>query len=380
MNQPAAAARQYVAMQPGDPAPWFRQRSTSHPQYSFDTVGGRYVVMLLVVSAADAQGKSAIDAVRANRFLFDDRDFCFFGVTTDPRDESEGRLRERLPGIRYFWDFDGLVCRLYGALPIDAKAGDSNLPARRFWLVLDPTLHVRAVFPFATNGQHKPVFDYLKKLPPPGRFAGIDVSAPVIVLPNVFEPELCTRLIGLYEAHGGEVSGFMHEVDGKTVLKNDASRKVRRDYLIDDEDLMKLIGRRVQRKIAPEIQKVHCFTANRMERCIVSCYSAEDGGHFFAHRDNTTKGTAHRRFAVSLNLNEDFDGGDLSFPEYGSKGIKIPPGAAVVFSCSLLHAVSKVTRGKRYAFLPFLYDDAAAKVRAANNEHLGEGVVPYRGA
>ena len=172
----------------------------------------------------------------------------------------------------------------------------------------------------------------------------------------------------------------MQEVDGKTVMKQDAQRKVRKDYLIEDEELIKLIQRRVQRRIAPEILKVHQFNANRMERYIVACYTAEDGGHFFMHRDNTTKGTAHRRFAVSINLNSDFDGGELSFPEYSRKSIKIPTGTAVVFSCSLLHTVSKVTRGYRYAFLPFLYDDAAAKVREANNVHLGEGVAAYRGA
>jgi hypothetical protein len=51
-----------------------------------------------------------------------------------------------------------------------------------------------------------------------------------------------------------------------------------------------------------------------------------------------------------------------------------------VFSCSLLHQVSAVTAGKRYAFLPFLYDDAAAKIREANNKFLGEGVGAYRTA
>jgi predicted 2-oxoglutarate/Fe(II)-dependent dioxygenase YbiX len=50
----------------------------------------------------------------------------------------------------------------------------------------------------------------------------------------------------------------------------------------------------------------------------------------------------------------------------------------VVFSCSLLHAVSKVTRGRRYAFLPFLYDDAAAKIREENNKYLDEKVGAYR--
>ena len=54
-----------------------------------------------------------------------------------------------------------------------------------------------------------------------------------------------------------------------------------------------------------------------MERYIVCCYDAEEEAHFRAHRDNTTRGTAHRRFAVSINLNDDFEGGEVSFPEYG---------------------------------------------------------------
>jgi hypothetical protein len=40
-----------------------------------------------------------------------------------------------------------------------------------------------------------------------------------------------------------------------------------------------------------------------MERYIVSCYAAEDEAHFRAHRDNTTKATADRRFAVSRRIN-----------------------------------------------------------------------------
>ncbi|MBW8879886.1 MAG: 2OG-Fe(II) oxygenase, partial [Asticcacaulis sp.] len=91
-----------------------------------------------------------------------------------------------------------------------------------------------------------------------------------------------------------------------------------------------------------------------------------------------TKGTAHRRFAVSINLNNDFEGGELSFPEYGPRGFKPPVGGAVVFACALLHAVSPVTRGRRYAFLPFLYDDAAAAIREANNGFLDASMEPYR--
>ncbi|RYF88807.1 MAG: 2OG-Fe(II) oxygenase, partial [Caulobacteraceae bacterium] len=43
---------------------------------------------------------------------------------------------------------------------------------------------------------------------------------------------------------------------------------------------------------------------------------------------------------------------------------------ACVFSCSILHEATPVTRGERFAFLPFLYDEASAKVREENLKYL----------
>jgi len=51
-----------------------------------------------------------------------------------------------------------------------------------------------------------------------------------------------------------------------------------------------------------------------------------------------------------------------------------------VFSGGLLHAVSKVTRGRRYAFLPFLYDEAAAKIREENAKFLEGEAANYKAA
>jgi predicted 2-oxoglutarate/Fe(II)-dependent dioxygenase YbiX len=62
---------------------------------------------------------------------------------------------------------------------------------------------------------------------------------------------------------------------------------------------------------------------------------------------------------VTINLNNDYAGGDLRFPEFGPRRYRGPVGGAVVFSCALLHEVTPVTRGVRYAKLPFLYDSAA---------------------
>jgi predicted 2-oxoglutarate/Fe(II)-dependent dioxygenase YbiX len=121
----------------------------------------------------------------------------------------------------------------------------------------------------------------------------------------------------------------------------------------------------------PEIHKAFQFSATRIERYIVACYASSDSGHFRAHRDNTTKGTAHRRFAVSLNLNTgEYEGGLLRFPEFGQQLYAPPAGGAVVFSCSLLHEATPVTAGYRYVFLPFLYDDDAARIRQQNLEFV----------
>jgi predicted 2-oxoglutarate/Fe(II)-dependent dioxygenase YbiX len=68
----------------------------------------------------------------------------------------------------------------------------------------------------------------------------------------------------------------------------------------------------------------------------------------------------------------------VSFPEYGPRSFKPPTGGAVIFPCALLHAVSPVTHGRRYAFLPFLYDDEAAKIREANSQFLAEGGGLYK--
>ena len=156
-------------------------------------------------------------------------------------------------------------------------------------------------------------------------------------------------------------------------LLHDHGHKRRRDYIdrgrgADPRDSR----RRIMRRIVPRSRRSISSRPTRMERYIVSCYAAEDGGHFRAHRDNTTKGTAHRRFAVSINLNADFEGGEVSFPEYGPRELQARRPAAPWCSPARCCTRSRRSRaGRRFAFLPFLYDDEAARMREANNAHSG---------
>lgn len=364
---------------PGDAAPGFIQRSVSNPRYAFDSAAGRYLVLCFYGSAGDAHAQAALEAAHGRPDIFDDDRACFFGVSVDPEDEAAGRVANRIPGYRHFWDFDLTASRRYGVAGKEANPASGSVALARQWVVIDPTMRVIAAVPFRKDRSDLgEVIRILDDLPPPARFAGVEIMAPILFLPRVFETELCRHLIGLYEMSGGQESGFMREIDGRTVGVTDPGFKRRKDYYIEDRELISALQGRFLSRVVPEIAKVHRFGVTRMERYIVSCYAAEDGGHFAAHRDNTTKGTAHRQFAVSVNLNDDFDGGEVSFPEYGPRSFKAPPGGAVVFSCSLLHKVSRVTRGRRYAFLPFLYDDAAARLREENARYVGEAGSSYR--
>ena len=77
---------------------------------------------------------------------------------------------------------------------------------------------------------------------------------------------------------------------------------------------------------------------------------------------------------MTLNLNsEDYDGGELRFPEFGTGHFKPATGEAIVFSCSLMHEVLPMLRGRRYTLLSFFHDDAGEEIRASYMREHGTG-------
>src|SRR3546814_11446131 len=129
------------------------------------------------------------------------------------------------------------------------------------------------------------------------------MQAPVLVVPRVFEPEFCRHLIGLYDAKGGEESGFVRDDGGRTVLVVDHGHKRRQDYVIEEAPVRSAAQARIRRRLVPEIAKAFQFAVTRMERFIVCCYAARTGGYFRPYRYNTTHATSHMRFSVPPNIN-----------------------------------------------------------------------------
>lgn len=197
--------------------------------------------------------------------------------------------------------------------------------------------------------------------PPPPAVPILDATrtaalAPVLLVPDVFEPDLCAALVDHLEVAcaGGSASGVLVIEDGKERFQLDPTIKQRRESPPRDPVLEARMHERLMRRALPEIGRVFNFAVSRRDPFKLLAYP-EHAGYFRAHRDNETSDVAHRRFALSVNLNAGaYTGGEFRFPEFGPHLFSPATGGAIVFSCSLLHEVLPVTRGMRYAMTTFL--------------------------
>ncbi|MBV8536201.1 MAG: 2OG-Fe(II) oxygenase [Alphaproteobacteria bacterium] len=338
----------------GEPAPFFIAAVDGNPQYAFHVAAGRWLVLLVFASLEGEAERAAHEAVLARRDLFDDARAAFFGVSVDPADRDERGLGAEAVGLRYFWDFDQSACAALGL------AGQPRPHTAVF--LIDPAFRVVEAAPI---DQTPRLLDRLQA-ELAGKPSPDEEHAPVLVLPRVFEPDLCQLLIDLFDASPSQDSGFAASVDGQTQLVVDHSLKRRRDVMVEHAELQSVIEARLVHRLMPMIKRAFNWKADYIERFLISRYDSADRGFFLAHRDDVLAGSMHRKFAVSINLNSGFVGGDVRFPEFGRRAYRAPPGGAVVFCCSLLHEVTPVTEGVRYAFLPFLYDQHGEAIRQAH--------------
>jgi predicted 2-oxoglutarate/Fe(II)-dependent dioxygenase YbiX len=322
--------------------------NTGRHRLAFDPFPGRAIVLAFLGSAADPATESALAALSANRRLADDGEAALFAVMAESGARTEIGLEARFPSIVFLWEGSEMA-RAFGA--------DRSL------VILDPMLRVIDVAPLDEADR---VLGDLGRSPRPNPGFAPSPPAPILTLADVFEPELCAHLIACFEQAGGKDSGFMQDQGGRSVENFDHSWKRRRDFHLTDAKLIANLRVRIGRRICPEIKKAFQMRPTRIERDLVARYDSETGGHFGPHRDDTGIAIAHRRFAVSINLNADFEGGEISFPEYSPQTFKAAPGTAIVFSASILHQVPRVTSGRRYVFLTFLFDEEAERVRQAN--------------
>jgi len=193
----------------------------------------------------------------------------------------------------------------------------------------------------------------------PSSPAIVTAQAPALLVPRVFPEEFCRRLIDHWAAADKQedVAGGHYAVGANQPVDPSARQpavKRRSDWLIPQGPIHDEIAGLLGRRVSPELLKAFDFRAETFEQLRIGCYDAASGGYFRRHRDNVgPPGIRRRRFAMSLNLNDDYEGGEVHFPEYGDQLYRPPAGCALLFSCSLLHEAKEIRSGRRFVLVTF---------------------------
>ena len=175
------------------------------------------------------------------------------------------------------------------------------------------------------------------------------LPAPVLVIPDAIDEALAEDLIHYLDSHEGD--GFVADGDYK-----------RRLHIHPDKDLEHRLDDKLSKSVLPEIEKVFYSEISHRETYKICRYDGSNSGTFGKHRD-TIAPHLHRRYAITLVLNDDYQGGGIAFPEYNSDVLSIPKFGAVVFPGSLFHQVNDISSGSRYVIISFFFGEAEAAVK-----------------
>jgi len=173
-------------------------------------------------------------------------------------------------------------------------------------------------------------------------------NIPYLLVENVLSPLLLSKIQLYYESNVNK-----HQTHN-TSTKN-------RHHLHPDKQLEIEIDNKLSRSLFPEIRKIFNFDVNYRELYKICSYDAETSGRFHAHRD-TPYPYQHRRYAMSLFLNDDYEGGEFELPEYNLK-IKPKANCALIFPGICSHKVNQVTNGSRRVIITFFCSEIEGKTK-----------------
>ncbi len=319
----------------------------------YDRFTGNLVALFFYPSNADPEAARELLGFVERAEAFEAAGARVVAVTRDGAEANAALKAAHGIDFTLFSDPAGAITRGYGAEAAQPGAGCTTY-------LLDRNQRVLAAF-HGGDAHAARALAYLEaEAPAPAPARLITAQAPVLLLPNVVDAPLCVRIIEAWRADHEEGAvrrraGASGEAEGGTRTKIvDYGIKKRLDHRPDDA-LNRDLTEAVMSRIGPEVYKAFQFRVIALERFCIAAYEAGRGDYFKAHRDNTTEQTAKRRFAVTLNLNDDYRGGGLKFAEFGEDVYGTAAGGALVFSCALMHEALPVTEGTRFAALSFMF-------------------------
>jgi len=173
-------------------------------------------------------------------------------------------------------------------------------------------------------------------------------NIPYLLIDNVLSEELLSKIQNYYDSN-----------NLKRQTHNTSSKN--RHHIHPDKQLEIDLDNKLSRSLFPEIKKIFNFDVNYRELYKICSYDAETDGRFHAHRD-TPSPFQHRRYAMSLFLNDDYEGGEFELPEYNFK-IKPKANCALIFPGICSHKVNQVINGSRRVIITFFCSEIEGKTK-----------------
>jgi hypothetical protein len=192
-----------------------------------------------------------------------------------------------------------------------------------------------------------------------------------LVIPNVLSDDDCKKLIKEYEqkkilvAYEESFNATDHKIynsSGKIIFLKQTSPNF---------SLLKTTTKLVIEKYISYLESKQSFYTEKLKELLLYAHAFrmikyENNLKIHPHVD----GWALAHASITLNLNEDYEGGDFIFFK-GKNKIKLKKGDALIFptDCYWVHEISPVTRGSRYCMNTFIrsvpndyYDEVNAHI------------------
>jgi len=177
---------------------------------------------------------------------------------------------------------------------------------------------------------------------------------PILIVENVISEELKEEIINIF--HSSENKNIENKI-----TKN-------RTHVFADRQLTEKLDYKLSKSLFPELKKIYDLDITYRENYKICGYKDIHNGKFHVHRDSVHP-YGHRRLAMSLILNEDYEGGGIIFPEYNNKAYKPKSCSAVIFPTPLFHQVLQVTKGTRYVIVSFFFGEEEADYKRNFNKN-----------
>ncbi len=340
-------------LEAGDPAPRVvALDEDGEPAYSHaDLVTGKPLVLLFCPPGDGGLPTTLLVAFRDCSADFAALETGVYALSRLPVETNRAAHASlRLP-FKLLADATGDVFRTYGA------EGAATA------VILDPNHRIaRILRDSAPAALADAALAYLRQAFPSRRLS-VQAQAPVLLLPRVLSEADCAGLIAMWHrpvnqwpsSDGFRSEGHTQE-QGDFKVGHAGAYGQLTEYVVRDPAAQQFLDQRFNRRVAPEMRKAFQTGVSQREHYRIARYDSVSGGVLHAHRDNSTKETAHRRFTMTVNLNAgEYEGGALRFREYGDHLYAVERGTAVVWSATLLHEVMPVTAGARFVLGVHMY-------------------------